>query len=130
MADRSCRPASFWTQSNALLRKNFTFQMPAPRYRAVRSDFVPFTDLPNESCRKTESCPVTILVTGNNQSFGETVAGNLFLNSISLDSTSIMDNFSNNVMGTESKIGESKFSDPAFMFDHIYDQASAYVSKE
>ncbi|VVA27959.1 PREDICTED: ATP-dependent RNA [Prunus dulcis] len=90
--------------------------MPAPRYRAVRSDFVPFTDLPNESCRKTESCPVTILVTGNNQSFGETVAGNLFLNSISLDSTSIMDNFSNNVMGTESKIGESKFSDPAFMY--------------
>lgn len=46
-------------------------QMPAPRYRAVRSDFVPFTDLPNESCRKTESCRVTILMTGNNQFFGE-----------------------------------------------------------
>ncbi|CAL9006634.1 unnamed protein product [Prunus brigantina] len=66
-------------------------------------------------------------MTGNNQSFGENVAGNLFSNSVSLDSTSIMDNFSNNVMGTESKIGESKFSDPAFMFDHIYDQASAQV---
>ncbi|XP_020413826.1 ABC transporter A family member 10-like [Prunus persica] len=77
-----------------------------------------------------QSCPVTILVTGNNQSFGETVAGNLFLNSISLDSTSFMDNFSNNVMGTESRLGDSIFPDPDFMFDHIYDQASAYVSKE
>ncbi|CAB4299958.1 unnamed protein product [Prunus armeniaca] len=31
--------------------------------------------------------------------------------------------------GTESKIGELKFSDPAFMFDHIYDQASAEVNR-
>ena len=27
MADSSFRPASFWTQANALLRKNLTFQV-------------------------------------------------------------------------------------------------------
>lgn len=48
-------------------------QLPAPEYRAVRTDFIPFTDLPDELCRSTGSCPVTILLTGVNQSFGESM---------------------------------------------------------
>ena len=45
-------------------------QVPAPQYRASRTDFIPFSDLPSESCKQTGSCPVTTLVTGNNQTFG------------------------------------------------------------
>ncbi|RVW90524.1 ABC transporter A family member 3 [Vitis vinifera] len=159
MADSSSGPASFWTQANALLRKNLTFQkrnirtnirlvsfpillcvllvviqklvnseldkaenkcgcisvtnengqtekrcgiqystldqvgtcpipsppewpallqVPAPEYRAVRADFIQFTDLPDDSCRRTGSCPATILFTGNNRSLGLTLAGNMF----------------------------------------------------
>lgn len=45
-------------------------QIPDPDHRAVLSDIVPFADLPNESCKKTGSCPVTVLFTGNNRSLG------------------------------------------------------------
>lgn len=33
---------------------------------AVRTDFLPFGDLPDGSCKKTNSGPATVLVTGNN----------------------------------------------------------------
>lgn len=47
-------------------------QLPAPQFRAVRSDdSISFRDLPIDSCRSTSSCPVTVLMTGNNQSLGE-----------------------------------------------------------
>lgn len=48
-------------------------QIPAPEFRAVRNDFMTFTDLPNESCRINGSCPVIFLLTGNNHSFGESM---------------------------------------------------------
>jgi len=46
-------------------------QVPAPKYRAVRTDNFPFSDYPNASCRRNGSCPVTMLFTGTNQSFGQ-----------------------------------------------------------
>lgn len=46
-------------------------QIPNPDFRAVISDVVPYKDLPSESCKRTGSCPVTILFTGNNHSLGE-----------------------------------------------------------
>lgn len=46
-------------------------QIPFPEYRAVKTDLIPFMDLPSESCRRTKSCPATILITGNNKSVGE-----------------------------------------------------------
>lgn len=49
-------------------------QVPEPEFRAVRTDFLPFTDLPNESCRTSGSCPATFLFTGNNQSLGESIS--------------------------------------------------------
>lgn len=57
-------------------------QIPAPEYRAVRTDFFPFTDLPNESCRSSGSCPATFLFTGNNQSLGESISLSLSLASV------------------------------------------------
>ncbi|KAL4633742.1 hypothetical protein ACB092_04G144200 [Castanea dentata] len=143
MAGPSHGPANFWTQANALLRKNLTFQkrnmktniflicypallciliavlqhyynkmvhnetakqcnpktnsscpipqipafppllqLPYYAYSAVRTDFLPFNDLPDESCRSNRSCPATILLTGNNQSLGEILAGTMITNSL------------------------------------------------
>lgn len=48
-------------------------QVPAPQYRAARTDFLPLSDLPDASCRRNGSCPVTMLFTGNNVSFGESM---------------------------------------------------------
>lgn len=46
-------------------------QIPKPEFRAVKSGSVPFLDLPNEACRRNESCPVTVLLTGDNPTFGK-----------------------------------------------------------
>lgn len=53
-------------------------QLPDPQFRAVRTDFVSFGDLPSDSCRDTGSCPVTLLITGNNQSLGESECVDFF----------------------------------------------------
>ncbi|RZC89889.1 hypothetical protein C5167_028956 [Papaver somniferum] len=53
-------------------------QIPLPEARAVRTGFIPYQDLPDKSCKATGSCPVTILVTGKNESLGKSVIKNLF----------------------------------------------------
>lgn len=63
-------------------------QVPRPEYRAVRTDFTPFTNLPSESCRSTGSCPATILVTGGNRSLGESMTLSLSLSYFFLYSVS------------------------------------------
>ncbi|KAL5544420.1 hypothetical protein UlMin_008204 [Ulmus minor] len=199
MADTSHGPSSFWTQANALLRKNLTFQkrnikanirltsfpfficlllvliqnlvnheldkpenkcgcacvdtnrdgtceevcglehstldqgtwcaipnppkwppllqVPAPEYRAVMSDIIPNADLPNESCRRNGSCPVTLLFTGNNHSLGEVLAGNMLTTSAILNSSDILDILANNVTGSASMPQLDNFLDPAFYSD-------------
>uniref|UniRef100_A0A2P2MFL1 ABC transporter family protein n=1 Tax=Rhizophora mucronata TaxID=61149 RepID=A0A2P2MFL1_RHIMU len=79
-------------------------QVPSPEYRAVKTSV--FADLPNESCRRTGSCPVTILVTGSNQSLGEILAGNMVPTSIPLNSS--------NVLGTETQPAQDNFIEPGF----------------
>ncbi|CAL5362178.1 unnamed protein product [Camellia sinensis] len=68
-------------------------QIPAPEFRAVRTDFLSFTDLPDESCRSSGSCPATILFTGNNQSLGQS-------------------------LGSETMTGYFNFLDPAFFSNY------------
>lgn len=46
-------------------------EIPEPQSRAVKANLFPYDDLPDMSCRKTGTCPVTILITGNNQSLGQ-----------------------------------------------------------
>ncbi|KAF4403201.1 hypothetical protein G4B88_027972 [Cannabis sativa] len=89
-------------------------QVPAPEYRAVASNVIPFSDLPNESCRRTGSCPVTLLFTGNNQSLGQTLAGSMFTSSASLNSSRSLDSLANIVGGSESMPQFTNFLDPAF----------------
>ncbi|PON31167.1 ABC transporter A, ABCA [Parasponia andersonii] len=92
-------------------------QVPAPEYRAVTSDVIPFSDLPDESCKRTGSCPVTLLFTGNNQSLGEILAGNMLTGSVILNSSTFPDSLADIVAGSESKPQYSNFLDPAFYSD-------------
>ncbi|XP_056170526.1 ABC transporter A family member 7-like isoform X5 [Syzygium oleosum] len=201
MAEPSNGPASFWTQANALLRKNLTFQkrniktniqlisfpfvlclllvliqilvnheldkpgnkcgcecidtdgdgqckkvcgiqystvdqagtcpilnppewppllqIPAPQYRAVKTDFIPFNDLPNDSCRRTGSCPATVLFTGNNRSLGEILVGNMVPNSSTLNSSDVLGSLAQNVLGTASGLNWHNYLEPAFFSDHL-----------
>ena len=43
-------------------------QVPRQEYRAVKTGFETFAGLPEKSCRESESCPVTVLFTGDNES--------------------------------------------------------------
>ncbi|CAL5444793.1 unnamed protein product [Camellia sinensis] len=55
-------------------------QIPLPNDRATRNPFTPFEGLPDESCKKTNSCPATILLTGNNKTLGlGNMASNAYL---------------------------------------------------
>ncbi|KAH9775723.1 ABC transporter A family member 7 [Citrus sinensis] len=168
-------PASFCTQTNALLRKNLTFQVlldrvvsnsddykcgcncvrksgsdcveekcgieystpqqaqfcpiprppqwppmlqvPAPEYRAVRNDFLTYPDLPNESCRIDGSCPATILLTGNNQSFGQTLNKDMFKDTFSENPSDVMASLADNVLGSDSKTEITNYVEPAFVSD-------------
>uniref|UniRef100_A0A7N0V1R9 ABC transporter domain-containing protein n=1 Tax=Kalanchoe fedtschenkoi TaxID=63787 RepID=A0A7N0V1R9_KALFE len=194
MADAATGPASFWTQANALLRKNLTFQkrniktnirlvsfpfllclllvllqslinneldkpenkcgctcidtngdgqcervcgiqysdldqvsycpipsppewppllqIPAPEYRAVSTNYIASNDFPNESCRRTGSCPAAVLFTGNNQTLGQNLAQNM-LRSTFGNFTST-ENLASNVLGSESKPQTTNFLEPAF----------------
>ncbi|KAK4843669.1 hypothetical protein QYF36_011306 [Acer negundo] len=89
-------------------------QIPVPEFRAVRTDFISFSDLPNESCRSTGSCPATILFTGTNRSLGEILSQNMFKEAFSINSSDVMGSLANNVLGSESKPGSSNFLDPSF----------------
>ncbi|KAJ8764066.1 hypothetical protein K2173_004960 [Erythroxylum novogranatense] len=77
-------------------------QIPLTEYRAVKTNVLPFTDLPDESCRSVKgSCPVTVLMTGSNQSLGEILAGNMFSNSLSLRPSNYTDMVDNYVLGVD-----------------------------
>ncbi|KAK9049056.1 hypothetical protein SSX86_031977 [Deinandra increscens subsp. villosa] len=87
-------------------------QLPAPQFRAVRTDFVAFSDLPSDSCRTTNNCPATVLMTGNNQSLGESLARNMFPSSSSFNSSN---GFAGVVLGSASETEISNFLDSAFL---------------
>ncbi|KAK4568293.1 hypothetical protein RGQ29_003892 [Quercus rubra] len=89
-------------------------QIPSPEYRAVRTDFVPFTDLPDESCRSSGSCPATFLFTGNNQSLGQILAGSIIPSSLNWNASNAAESLAINVDGSDSYTQTSNFLDPAF----------------
>ncbi|KAK7304601.1 hypothetical protein VNO77_42484 [Canavalia gladiata] len=92
-------------------------QLPAPQYRAARSDFFPFSDFPNPSCRRNGSCPVTMLFTGTNQSFGEIVSGNMVPTTLNINNSDIMGSLAANVLGSDTETEYSNFLEPAFFSD-------------
>ncbi|XP_020257438.1 ABC transporter A family member 7-like [Asparagus officinalis] len=89
-------------------------QVPRPESRACRADYIPFTDLPDESCRRTQKCPATILLTGGNRSFAESVGQNLFPSLLSLNISEYGITLPASIMGTDSETGDNQFDEPAF----------------
>ncbi|KAK7265779.1 hypothetical protein RJT34_33402 [Clitoria ternatea] len=88
-------------------------QLPAPPNRAVRTPSLPFSDLPDVSCRRTASCPVTLLFTADDHSFGLNVSENMFMSAFNVDSSDLMGSLAMNVMGSESSPERSNFIEPA-----------------
>jgi hypothetical protein len=80
-------------------------QIPRPESRDVRG-------LRDDSCRRTGSCPVTILFTGNNRSLGTTVSENLFTSSVSANASEILRTLANNVLGTTVEADFTNYLDP------------------
>ncbi|KAI8528928.1 hypothetical protein RHMOL_Rhmol12G0186000 [Rhododendron molle] len=104
-------------------------QIPAPEYRAVRTDFVSFTDLPDQSCRNTGTCPATILFTGNNQTLGQRLAGYYFTSFSTLNSSDILYSLASYALGSDTETQLTNFLDPAFFSNepiyHLEPQCSA-----
>ncbi|KAE9601965.1 putative ABC transporter A, ABCA [Lupinus albus] len=50
------------------------FQVPSPSNRAIQTKHHSFSDLPQHSCRRSKSCPLTILYTATNFSFAQSTS--------------------------------------------------------
>ncbi|XP_019100203.1 PREDICTED: ABC transporter A family member 4-like isoform X2 [Camelina sativa] len=85
-------------------------QIPSPENRSV--------DRAHGSCRRTGSCPVTILVTGNNHSLGATLSQNLLDTSFTVNSSdNFFRNLAYNVLGTTSEADYTNYYDPGIHSD-------------
>ncbi|XP_049366043.1 ABC transporter A family member 7-like isoform X2 [Solanum verrucosum] len=184
MADLVHGPASFSTQANALLRKNFTFQeldkpwnrcgckcvgkndegkceevcgieysdlnqavscsipsplewppllqIPESTYRAVKTDFISYEDLPDDSCKISGSCPATTLLTGTNKTLGESMGRNLFSSGSTVDYSDIFYSLAYNALGSESQTKYLNFLEAAFFSNltvyNVRSQCSPYFT--
>ncbi|ANM63942.1 ABC2 homolog 4 [Arabidopsis thaliana] len=76
------------------------------------------SDRDRDSCRQTGSCPVTILLTGNNHSLGTTISRNLLSTSFAMNSSDLfLRNLAYNVLGTTSKADYTNYLDPGILSD-------------
>ncbi|XP_016465224.1 ABC transporter A family member 7-like isoform X2 [Nicotiana tabacum] len=89
-------------------------QIPALKYRAVQTDFISYGGLPDDSCKMLGSCPATILLTGSNQTFGESMGRNLFSSGSTLNSSDIFYSLAYNILGSESHTEYVNFLEAAF----------------
>ncbi|XP_058226426.1 ABC transporter A family member 10-like isoform X2 [Rhododendron vialii] len=94
-------------------------EIPDSEDRAVRTAFLPFGDLPDGSCKKTNSCPVTVLVTGSNKSLVLDLAGRFFPRSSILNTSDILNGFADGVFGSSTdepaNYKPKMYLDPAFL---------------
>ncbi|XP_010550619.1 PREDICTED: ABC transporter A family member 8 isoform X2 [Tarenaya hassleriana] len=96
-------------------------QIPSPRYRAVMTDSSPMVDLPSELCRRTGSCPATVLLTGNNHSLGQILSDKMYSSS-SFQSSDITGSLSSYVLGSSSLPAYTNYLDSGVISDSpIYD---------
>ncbi|CAL9247258.1 unnamed protein product [Arabidopsis halleri] len=80
--------------------------IPRPHARAVDSSFT------DESCRRKNTCPVTILFTGNNQSLGATLSRNILRRSFTImNSSDLLFSLANNVLATTLKASATNYLD-------------------
>ncbi|EPS66567.1 hypothetical protein M569_08209, partial [Genlisea aurea] len=89
-------------------------QVPNPQYRAVRNDFLPYSDLPDDSCRSSGTCPATVLITGNNQTFAQSVVGNFFARRFGVNLSDPLYSLSFNALGTGTWTEVTNYLESAF----------------
>ncbi|XP_078428108.1 ABC transporter A family member 7-like [Wolffia australiana] len=89
-------------------------QVPSQEFRAVRTDGFPFTDYPDESCRRTQSCPATVLFTGGNRSLSQDVASKFFSRTLPKNSSDYLSSLSAVVSGTNAAAKSVNFLEPGF----------------
>uniref|UniRef100_A0A5B7AZN9 ABC transporter domain-containing protein n=1 Tax=Davidia involucrata TaxID=16924 RepID=A0A5B7AZN9_DAVIN len=105
-------------------------QIPAPEYRAVTTDFIPFTDLPDKSCKITENCPATILLTGNNQSLGQSLAKNMLGSSFTPNSSDFLRSFANGYSGSDKFLNSTLFLDPGVYYSNRHAYSLYYLQSK
>ncbi|GFP99358.1 ABC transporter a family member 7 [Phtheirospermum japonicum] len=94
-------------------------QLPLQQYRAVRTDFISYGDLPDDSCKRTGSCPVTMLITGNNRTFGQSVTGNMFARPLNINPSDILHSIADTALGSDTMTRSTNFVDEAFFSSGI-----------
>ncbi|KAL3640607.1 Phospholipid-transporting ATPase abca7 [Castilleja foliolosa] len=97
-------------------------QLPLQQHRAVRTDLISYGDLPDNSCKRTGSCPVTVLITGNNQTFGQSVTRNMFARPLSpsnINFSDILYSVADVAFGSDTMTGITNFVDEAFFSSGI-----------
>ncbi|XP_020582487.1 ABC transporter A family member 8-like [Phalaenopsis equestris] len=99
------------------------FQIPMPQFRATKSrsssssSSIYNSGLPPHSCLKNKSCPVTILITGQNRSLAQSIGRNLF-GSKKLEKPS--DYVSPQVVASEFMLGTSEMLPTTFYFEPAF----------
>ncbi|KAL6559475.1 hypothetical protein OROGR_004592 [Orobanche gracilis] len=94
-------------------------QLPTHQYRAVRTGFISYGDLPDDSCKRTGSCPVTMLLTGNNQTFGQSVAGSMFARPLHINISDTLNSLADDALGSETMTRDTNFIDGAFFSNEV-----------
>ncbi|KAF3783031.1 ABC transporter A family member 7, partial [Nymphaea thermarum] len=92
-------------------------QIPRPELRAVESPSDSIQGLLPGSCRSTQSCPVTILFTGGNQSLAEGLVGNFFTSNPYANISDVSGLLSNILLGSDTYPRTTQFIEPAFLSD-------------
>ncbi|KAF3320351.1 ABC transporter A family member 7-like protein [Carex littledalei] len=94
-------------------------QVPLPEFHAARDVYLPFADLTDSSCRLSDSCPATVLFTGQNQTLAQTLAGSLFpaMDGSSPNFSDYLTVFSQVVPGSDTYTRDTQYIEPAFISD-------------
>ncbi|KAL0762372.1 hypothetical protein Bca101_078523 [Brassica carinata] len=89
-------------------------QIPQHELRSVKTEFLPYKDLPDKSCRGTMggSCPVTILMTGDKQPLGKAISANIFATSFAVNSSDLLPTLANNILGSPIAADKDNYADP------------------
>ncbi|KAF8052340.1 hypothetical protein N665_1570s0001 [Sinapis alba] len=87
--------------------------IPLPRYTVVDAN------LTDASCRQRNNCPVTILLTGNNQSVGASLSRNLLRRSFAMNYSDLLFSLAENVLATTYKGSATNYLDAGIVSDRF-----------
>ncbi|CAN8278112.1 unnamed protein product [Cochlearia groenlandica] len=85
--------------------------IPRPQSRAFDASL---TDV---SCKQRNTCPITILITGNNQTIGTTLSRNLFMRSFTMNAFDLLFSLASNALATTYKASATNYLDAGIVSD-------------